>query len=109
MNTNPDSAFSLLQKATALIDAKQHEYDIHRIQQLRTKFLLDKGEWLSAYIQAKKENKYFLETGDILLLGHTWVHLGIIMSNLENMPLALNYLKKEDSCFGTKIKKRRTR
>ncbi len=100
MKTDPDSALVLLGKSKALIDTeKQYEYDSHRIGHLKAKQLINKGEWLPAYIQVKKEEKYFREIKDTLMTGYICSHLGVIMSNLGDFTEALHYLQKADSCF----------
>lgn len=101
INTNTDSAMCLLKKAAALVDDKRYEYDKFRIQHQQTKLLIYKGDWLPAYIQAKKEEAYFKKIADTLMLAHAWVDLGVVMSNLNDLDKALEYLEKADSCFET--------
>lgn len=99
LKEDADSALFLLEKATSIVDAEQYEYDKFRIGHLQTKFHIDKGEWFPAYMEAKKQEKYFQEVKDTFMLAHVWVNLGIIMGSLENIEKSLDYLKKADLYF----------
>lgn len=96
---NMDSAAVLIDKAMALTDSVQYEYDYAHMLLVKMSLLRNEGQWLQAYMLGQKLEPIWKKYDDTFYLGKTYVQTGVTLRELQEYEAALRYLKKAEKAF----------